>query len=85
MTIKEMADKTVEIEKAHGVSVYVGYNTDTKWFEFCMYKKNARLVRRFSTDEMIKWDIDDFEAQLERMADEICSAVEYHKTKEVVE
>lgn len=88
MTIEKMTNAITELEKVHGVSIYVGYDTDTRSFEFGMYKKNARLIRRFSVEEIVNWAIEDFEAQLERMADEICTAIELRgksKTCEVVE
>lgn len=87
MTIKEMTEKITEIEKRDGIAIIFTYETSNRTYCFCTYKGNAKLVRRFPVDEMVKWAIEDFEAQLERMSDEIWEFVKFkgRKTKEVVE
>lgn len=87
MTIKEMTEKITEIEKRDEISIHFVYETYQRVYGFYVYRGNARLVRRFPVDEMVNWSIEDFEAQLERMSDEIWEFVKFkgRKTCEVVE
>lgn len=91
MTVQEMTDKVIEIEKRDELVIHFAYEPKEQMYGFYVFKDHARLVRRFPVEEISKWHIEDFEAQLERMSDEIWAFVARHRyrkvsqTKEVVE
>jgi hypothetical protein len=85
MTIKEMTEKIIEVEKRDGLTIHFAYETDKRAYGFYVYRDNARLVRRFPVDEMVKWAIEDFEAQIERMSDEIWQFINYNKSRKIKE
>lgn len=69
MTIKEITEKILEIEKRYGVVIYFTYEPLLRRYDIRMVYRGMNYYNGIAIDAISRWTIDDFNAKLEEMVD----------------